>query len=440
MASAAVLSPWAARAGAPQGVVHSMPAAGRGYEILVPPAPAEQLRNLPLVVYLHPAADPQLDRARRDYWPILAKRKCLMALPRGKSEKMWLAGEEKYVTDVVADVQTRYSVDAGRIILLGVSGGGQVALFLADHLPESFRAVIAVSTNPVVIRGRRQAWFYPDPSVLKSCPYFVVNHITQGWALMYWRQVRAKLAPAGASISILPVTGEVGEYQPPPEPLGPWLDEVLAGRHPAALADPQAAAVAKMFREAVAALPAVIAKAAAGPGGEKFDKQGKVLRLSAAAPADFERAGGEAETDSTGAPLTQIRIEHKKWPISVRCDARATQRPMQEVLTAEEKTAIERGVLYQVYHSGQVTAGRRDWKYRIGSITYPDRRRGWVSALFIHAAAPVGADPRRWLTVTVTDETQQPQAQELAGTVKTVLQGIAAAATPPATTRAAGGG
>ena len=127
---------------------------------------------------------------------------------------MWLSGEDKYVLDVIADVQTRYSVDAKRIILLGVSGGGQTALFLADHLPERFRALILVATSPVVIRGQRFTWFYPNRKVLKRCPYFVVNHITQGSSLMYWRQVQAKLNPAGASISILPVTGKYRAHGP----------------------------------------------------------------------------------------------------------------------------------------------------------------------------------------------------------------------------------
>ena len=421
----AALLPAAAVGQVPKGAVHKLLATGREYEVLVPTAPADQLRNLPLAVYLHGSGKPQLDRAKADYWPILGPRKCLLAIPRGKSAKMWLAGEEKYVLDVVADVRTRYSVDAGRILLLGVSGGGQVALFLADHLPEKFRAVVVVSTSPVVIRGRRHTWFYPNRKTLRKCPYFVVNHITQGSALMYWRQVRAKLAGEGASLSILPVTGKPGDYQPPPKALAGWLDEVLAGRHPKPLPDPQKAAVAKMFAPCAAALPAEIAKAAPAAAGEKLDKAGKLLRLTVTAPAGFERSKKEeAAADSTGAPLTQIRLEHKKWPVYVRCDARATAKPMGAVLSAEEKATIARGMLYQLYHTGQVPAAGRKWQYKIGSITYPDRRRGWVSALFVHAAAPIKADRRHFLTVMLTDETQQPDAKELAGVLKAVLSGL----------------
>ncbi|KKK61402.1 hypothetical protein LCGC14_3014680, partial [marine sediment metagenome] len=132
-------------------------------------------------------------------------------------------------------------------------------------------------------------------------------------------------------------------------------------------------------------------------------------------------------------PLTQIRLEHAKWPIRLRCGARATKTAMQKVLATEERATMARGMLYQVYRTGKLTAGGRTWRTRIGSITYPDRRRGWVSALFVHAAAPVAADGRRWLTVMLTDETQRPDAAELAKILKTALASIAAEPAPPTT-------
>jgi len=418
-------------ADAPRGAVHSLPAAGRSYEILAPPLQAKDLVNLPAVIYLHPSTQPRLERAKTDYWPVLRSRKCLMVLPRSRGKKMWLAGEDKVVTDVIADVQTRYSVDAKRIGLLGVAGGGQVALRLADRLPGKFRAVIVVSTSPVVVRGSRHEWFYPNRKVLKACPYFVVNHITQGASLMYWRQVRAKLAAAGASISILPVTGKPDEYLPPPKPLGAWLDQVLAGKHPAALPDPQKAAVAKMFKTCLDAWPKALARAKPARRAKTIAKDGKVFRLLVAPPPDYERSRREDVKDAAGAPLTQVRLEHRTWPVTIRFDARATEAPMGAALAAEEKATRLRGLLYQVYRSEDLTAGKRKWAVKVGSITYPDRRRGWVSALFVHAAAPIKADPKRWLTVLVTDETQQPDAKELAGVLKTSLAGVAATPAPP---------
>jgi pimeloyl-ACP methyl ester carboxylesterase len=408
----------------PEGVVHSLPGEDRSYELLVPPARRAELRDLPLVVYLHASKDPQVDRAKRDYWPLLAKRRCLLAIPTSKGEKMWLAGEEKYVADVIADVQTRYSVDAGRIILLGTSSGGQVALFLADRIPRKFRAIIAVSTNPVVIRRNRQEWFYPNRKFLKKCPYFVVNHITQGSALMYWRQVRARLQPHGASISIVPVTGKVSHYQPPPEQLGPWLDRVLAGKHPQPLADPQAAAVAKMFAPAVKALPAAIEKAE--PAGAKpAAKSDGPVQLSVQVPPGFERnPDREEETDPDGRRLVQLRLDHEKWPIYLRCEARWTKEKMSAALAAEAEATRLRGMLYQVYHTGRIARGRQTWQYRIGSITYPDGRRGWVSALFIQAAAPRGKDTRRWWNILVVDETQEPDSKELAQFLTTALRSL----------------
>jgi pimeloyl-ACP methyl ester carboxylesterase len=415
----------------PAGATDSAPSV-LAYEVLSPPAPPAGAR-LPLAVWLHPSAEPMLEKATSDYWPLLRQRNCLMVLPRSRSRRMWLAGEEQGILNVLGEVQIRYPADQKRILLMGVSGGGQVALVLADRWPEKFRAVVVVSASPVVARGDKSDWFYPDRRTLGACPYFVVNHITQGSYLLYWRQVQAKLAPAGASISILPVTGPAGEYLPPPKQLGPWLDDVLAGRHPAPLEDPQKLAVAKMFAPAVSALPGAIDKAVAA-GGQVLSREGPLFRLSLVAPFDFQPTKDEDRTDSSGGPITQIRLEHTKWPIVLRAEARSTEKPMEEVLADEEAQNIARGMLYQVYHRGQVQAGGRTWQYRIGSMTYPDRRRGWVSPLFVHSAALIEKDPRRWLTVMLTDRTQQPDANELAAVFKAAIGSLSArpAASAPA--------
>ena len=107
---------------------------------------------------------------------------------------------------------------------------------------------------------------------------------------------------------------------------------------------------------------------------------------------------------------------------------------MAKILASEQEQTRLRGLLYQVYHTGSLNSGRRHWQFRIGSITYPDRSisvktgkpRGWVSALFIHAAALVRDDPKQWLEVLVLDETQQPDAGQLATILKTVTSFIAA--------------
>lgn len=408
----------------------------RTYEVLLPPQ-AQTEANRPLVLYLHPSGNPRLEEFKRDYWPLLRGRKCMAVIPLSKSDKMWLSGEDKYVEKVLEDVRKRHKVDAGRILLLGISGGGQLGLFLAGNGPEFFRAVIVVSTNPVVVRGNDSEWFYPADGVLKKCPYFVVNHITQGSALMYWRQVRAKLQPKGASISILPVLGKkTDHYLPPPKELGPWLDAVLAGKHPSPLPDPQKAAVAKMFAKPVSELLKTWKDAAPAPTTQRVVKGAEKQSLSVAVPADFERSKTESSKDSAGRAIIQIRIEHKTDPIYVRCEARSANQPMNDVLTAEEKRTSDRGMLYQVYHRGGVKAGGRQWTCRIGSITFPHRKRGWQSTLFIHAFAPTRRDGRQWLEVMVLDETQQPSASQLAPVLRAVLASVRTGLPLPKTTRA----
>ena len=420
--------PQAAGAADDGSATHALAGSKRSYDVLPPDG---QTKGKPLVVFLHGSGKPNLDRFKADYRPVFWKRSCLVALPKTDNKLKWRYGDAGYITDVIADVEKRYQTDPNRVLLMGVSGGGQTALFLVDHAPKRFRAVVVVSTNPVVIRGRHHEWFYPSKATAKTCPYFVMNHITQGAALQYWRQVRARRRGSGASLSILPVLGPVSHYLPPPKELAGWLDEVLAGKHPAPKPDPQKAAVAKMFAKAVAALPQAVAAATPADKTQPTTKDGEIYRLSVPAPADFQRAKKEDKADSADRPITQVRVEHKKWPITVRCDARETDQPMADVLAAEEEQTRLRGLLYQVYHQGNLAAGGRTWKIKIGSITYPHRKRGWVSALFLHAAAPLKGRPKGWLEVTVIDETQQPEAAELAGIFRTVLNGIAARPTPP---------
>ena len=433
LAGACALPAAGQSAPASQAVARTLPEGGRSYHVLAPAG--RMLRGAPLVVYLHPSRADMFAAFERDYWPMLARRRCVVVMPRSKGGRMWLAGEEKYVADCIDDAEKRCATDPKRVLLLGISGGGQAALFLADRIPQRFRAVIVVSTAPQVIRGRSAVWFYPNRDVLKTCPYFVVNHLSEGESLMFWRQVRHKLRPAGASITILPVLGEAGHYRPPPPELGAWLDEVLAGKCPVPPPDPQAAAVAKMFRKAADALPNLIAAAKPDAASDRLNKAGRHFRLSVPMPKDFGRSAGEDSANSTGEPLTQIRIEHKTWPIYVRCEACRTAKPMAEVLAAEDAETAARGMCYQVYHEGTADVGARKWQVKIGSITFPHAKRGWVSTLFVRAVSAAPPDPRGWACVLILDETQQPDAAELARLLKTLLAGMRAAPAAPAPPR-----
>jgi len=432
-----------ARAEADKSVEHDLGAKEKSYRVLIP-LDVKKGRKLPVVVYLHPSGNANFDQARRDYWPMLREMKCLMLMPRSRGKTMWLADEGQFVLDCIEHVQGLYSVDPKRVILMGVSGGGQTALFVADKVPEIFRAVIPISTSPVVARGRRAEWFYPNRAVLKTCPYFVINHITQGSSLMYWRQVRGKLEPRGASITIRPVVGPAGHYVGPPKELSAWMKQVLAGEHPKPPADPQKLAVARQFARVAAALPAALGSAKPAAPAKRIEKSGPTYDLSVPLPADWQRSEKEDRADSTGAPMTQIRMEHKTWPIYLRVEACATAKTMTRVLAAEEAETKTRGMLYQVYHTLKVAAGGRTWAVKIGSITFPDRRkdaagkvRGWVSTLFVHASAPIREDPKRWLTVMIMDETHQPDAAQLAAVFRAAAGGLTvkkAAPKPPSPT------
>lgn len=420
-AGVVVVTAAAAGAAESRSVTHELPELKRSYEVLLPPVAAA---GSPLVVFLHGSGKPDLDRFKAEYGPLLTGRKCIVALPKAENNVKWRYEDAKYIVAAIEDAASRYKTDPKRVLLMGVSGGGQTALFLVDHDPKRYRAVIAVSTSPVVIRERDYEWFYPSALTAKTCPYFVVNHITQGASLQYWRQVRAAREGLGASVSILPVVGPVSHYLPPPKQLGGWLDDVLADKHPAAVPDPQKAAVAKMFAAVAAALPKAVAAAKPAAETKAVAKDAATARLRISVGKQFERSKKEDTADSAKNPIIQIRVEHTQSPIYVRCELRKRREPMSEVLAAEEKATRGRGMLYQIYHTGRVEAGRRQWQLKIGSITYPDRTRGWVSTLFLHASAPVRSKPNQWLEATVMDETQEPDAAGLAGILRTLLETI----------------
>jgi len=418
---AAVLCPAPAARG--KSATHTLGKSQRTYDVLLP---AGQTDGAPVVVFLHGTNQPQPDRFRAEYAPLFAKRSCVVALPRASDKLKWRYTDAQYILDAVADVHRRYRTDPKRVLLMGVSGGGQTALFLVDHAPKPWRAVITVSTNPVVIRSRHYQWFYPPAETIKTCPYLAIHHITQGAAVQYWRQVRARKQAEGASVSILPVLGPVSHYLPPPKQLGPWVDEVLAGKHPRPIPDPQKAAVARMLAPCVAALPKALGEAEPAAQTLAFHKGGEWFDVSLRTPPEFERSKKEDKADAADQPVTQLRVEHVKWPIVVRCEARKRAERMTDVLKAEETQTQTRGLLYQVYHTQTLPVGGRNWQVKIGSITYPDRKRGWVSTLFLRAAAPVARSPKQWLEVTVLDETQQPEAEQLAGILRTALETVAA--------------
>jgi len=381
-----------------------------------------------LVVYLHGSGDDDGWAAvRRDYWPAVKQRNAVLIHPAGGSSRMWLAGEDRWLLAAIDDARKRYGTHPARTVLLGVSGGGQMALYLARRYPTRFACVITHGTNPVVTQGTKAVWFYP-PRQGSRCSYFAANHMTQGAALLIWRQVRHAAAAYDVTVNVLPVTGKVRRYLALPSELRAHLDAALTGAAPKPLPDPQAAAVAAMFAPAVEELKTLLGEglAAVEPlAGPPVSKAGEAVDLTVTAPAGYIRlTKKEAHTDPNRRPLTQVKMEHPDWPIVLRAEGRSTRKPWAEALSAETAATAARGMLYQTYWRGKLALGNRTWRLGVGSMTYPDRRRGWVSVLFISAAAPHTADGRQWVRVLVMDETQKPKAKELAALLKTALTGI----------------
>ena len=111
----------------------------------VPPTRAAH----PLIVYLHTWSGTAIDDSYINQMFELAQQHgYAMIAPnfRGKNSRREATGSELAITDIlsaVSKLREMHSIDSGKIHLVGVSGGGYMALLMAGRIPELWKSVIA---------------------------------------------------------------------------------------------------------------------------------------------------------------------------------------------------------------------------------------------------------------------------------------------------------
>ncbi|GGG49984.1 hypothetical protein GCM10011378_27590 [Hymenobacter glacieicola] len=131
------------------------------YLIYVPPS-YDPSTAAPLLVYLHGGVasatqfrinDPGV--AQEPIFRAAEQQRAIVLYPYGRKSFGWLEHQAALaaVRRMVAEVQTRYHVDARRIYLGGMSNGGTAAFWYACQQPQGFAGFYAISAMPVSSLG-----------------------------------------------------------------------------------------------------------------------------------------------------------------------------------------------------------------------------------------------------------------------------------------------
>ena len=136
-----------------------------------PPEDYDELKPLPLVIFLHGAGGNALQSARTLGWEEKAdKERFVVAFPNGapadpskpasfrKNPRIWEDGsfrsamrtrkldDTEFIKAVLIDLQKRYSIDRRRIYLVGFSNGGGMTFRLAAEIGDQIAAFACVSS------------------------------------------------------------------------------------------------------------------------------------------------------------------------------------------------------------------------------------------------------------------------------------------------------
>lgn len=201
--------------------------AGADLLVLKPEGVSAQV-ELPLVVGLHTLGG-SAQSAAELYRPLVEELGVAVALPQSLAEAgggyAWRVVEESelLVLDAVERVRSTHSIDAGRIVVSGLSQGGTLAWILGSRQPHLFAGVVPVA-------GDWDARRAPPPRFSARAPrYFVLCHRGDPSFASNQRAVEAWRA-AGLTIEAAFSSGEVSV--PPRElalELGSAIRWVLEG-------------------------------------------------------------------------------------------------------------------------------------------------------------------------------------------------------------------
>src|SRR5437867_1087118 len=191
-------------------IVEGEPEGGLAYRLIMT-AGATESRPDRLVVWLHPSGG-SWNELVEGLAPIFLQHRLALLLMTRKQFDGWTEPEAKQLFGrTLPEVSGISGLDARRPILMGCSGGGQLAISLWHAKPGNYSGVILDAAFPLEYKDGKQSLMALPASDFKGAPLFVLVGANDAVADS-WRNVESKWREAGVPITIRYVKGKGHEW------------------------------------------------------------------------------------------------------------------------------------------------------------------------------------------------------------------------------------
>jgi len=206
--------------------IDGAPGGGLPYRLIARTS-ATQERPDRLVIWLHPAGPPSDDLVNA-MAPVFTRRGFALLIPASRNTNGWSdADAVRLMSWTLPEVATIPLVNASRPILLGFSGGGQLALALWRAGPGRYAGLILDAAYPLDERdGKQMVMDLPSDAAVRSVPMLVLVGALDPVAPV-WDKVEAAWRAAGVPLTVRRVPGKGHEWlfgEVERAALGEWLE------------------------------------------------------------------------------------------------------------------------------------------------------------------------------------------------------------------------
>lgn len=217
-------------------IVEGTPKGGLPYRLTMAAGATEEHPNR-LVVWLHPTGG-SYNKEAEGMAPLFLKHGLAVLVVTDKSFQGWTDAEAAQLFGrTLPEVSRIAGIDARKPILMGFSGGGQLAIALWRARPGNYGGVILDAAYPIETGDGRQRLMDPPDGGGRSVPLFALVGDRDEVAAA-WKKVEEKWKQAGVPLTIRFVPGRGHEWLFGDEETAA-LDAWLAGPGHFAIVPPQ---------------------------------------------------------------------------------------------------------------------------------------------------------------------------------------------------------
>lgn len=222
------------RAEGEQRIIEAAPPSGLAYRLRLPKV-APEAKPARLIVWLHPSGGSMNDAVEK-LAPRLAKLDYGLMVFTRKSFAGWSAEDANAMARSLKAAGRIEGLDANKPVLMGFSAGGQLALELWRHDPNSIGGMVLDAAYPVGRGPGGQLVAAPPPKNegIRNVPIFVLVGGKDGGAKL-WRGIEDKWRQAGVPLIVRVIEGRGHEWllgAKEQAALEDWLDQVAKGGKP----------------------------------------------------------------------------------------------------------------------------------------------------------------------------------------------------------------